>query len=177
MWNTTLKLFGQRSESVFDQAGRRAWHVVVSYTKVTLTSACVDATVIGAASAIVGLPVAVSLGVIVFLFAFIPTVGAILSGTIVVLVGLVVKGPAVALALAIVVLVVQQLDANLMYPMLTSRYLSLHPLTSLLLVGAGAVVGGIVGALFAVPVAAVCIAIVGTVNEARTQQPAIQEVA
>jgi predicted PurR-regulated permease PerM len=126
--------------------------------KVTLTSAVVDSTVIGLACIIAGLPVAFALGALVFLFAFIPTVGAVFSGGVVVLVALVSEGTTTALILAAVVLVVQQLDANVMYPMLASRHLSLHPLASLLLVAAGGVVGGLFGAFIAVPAAAVLLA-------------------
>lgn len=89
---------------------------------------------------------------------FIPTVGAVFSGGVVVLVALVSEGTTTALILAAVVLVVQQLDANVMYPMLASRHLSLHPLASLLLVAAGGVVGGLFGAFIAVPAAAVLLA-------------------
>ena len=46
------------------------------------------------------------------------------------------------------------LDANVLYPYLTSRNLSIHPLLSLLLVSAGGVAGGLFGAFVAVPTAA-----------------------
>ena len=110
-------------------------------------------------SAIAGLPVAFALAVVVFLFAFIPTVGAIFSGLLVVLVALVSQGPTTALVMALVVLVVQQLDANVMYPILASRHLALHPLASLLLVAAGGVLAGLFGAFIAVPLAAVALAV------------------
>lgn len=158
MWRWFVGLFPKASRSVADAAGHAAWEVLINYTKVTLTSAVVDSTVIGLACVIAGLPVAFALSVVVFMFAFIPTVGAILSGSLVVLVGLVAKGPTVALVLAIVVLVVQQLDANVMYPMLASRHLSLHPLASLLLVAAGGVLAGLFGAFVAVPLCAMLIA-------------------
>lgn len=158
MWRWFVSLFPARVQPVTNSAGHAAWEVLINYTKVTLTSAVVDSTVIGLAAVIAGLPVAFALSVVVFLFAFIPTVGAILSGSLVVLVGLVAKGPTVALVLAIVVLVVQQLDANVMYPMLASRHLSLHPLASLLLVAAGGVLAGLFGAFVAVPLCAMLIA-------------------
>lgn len=133
---------------------RAAWNVLVSYVQVTLTSAVVDSVLIGGAAAIAGLPITFALAATVFLMAFIPTVGAIFSGAVVVLVALVTHGPTTAIVLAIVVLVVQQFDANIMYPALTSRHLSMHPLLSLLLVAAGGVIGGLFGAFIAVPMAA-----------------------
>ena len=137
-----------------ERSARAAWAVLVAYVQVPLTSAVVDSVAIGGAAAIAGLPIAVALGAIVFLMAFIPTIGAILSGALVVLVALVTKGTTTAVVLAIVVLAVQQLDANVMYPMLTRRRLQMHPLLSLLLVAGGGVVGGIFGAFIAVPLAA-----------------------
>jgi len=158
MWLWFTRLFPERSRSRVDHAGRAGWEVLISYTRVTLTSAVVDSTVIGVASAIAGLPVAFALAVVVFLFAFIPTVGAIFSGLLVVLVALVAQGPTTALVMAIIVLVVQQLDANVMYPILASRHLALHPLASLLLVSGGGVLAGLFGAFIAVPLAAVLMA-------------------
>lgn len=137
-----------------ERAARAGWEVLVAYVRVTLTSAVVDSALIGGAAAIAGLPITFALAATVFLMAFIPTVGAIFSGALVVLVALVTQGTTTAIALAVVVLVVQQLDANVMYPLLTSRRLSLHPLLSLLLVAAGGVIGGLFGAFIAVPLAA-----------------------
>ncbi len=135
-----------------------AWNVLLSYVKVTLTEAVVTATVIGTSTAIVGIPISFTLGAVVFLLGFIPTIGAIVSGLLVVAAALVTKGVTQAIVMAIVVVVVQQLDANVLYPLLTSRRLSLHPLASLLLVTSGGVVGGLFGAFLAVPIAAMLMA-------------------
>ena len=167
MWLWFTKLFPSGAQPRVDAAGRAGWEVLISYTRVTLTSAVVDSTVIGIASWIAGLPVAFALAVVVFLFAFIPTVGAIFSGLLVVAVALVSQGPTTALVMAIVVLVVQQLDANVMYPMLANRHLALHPLASLLLVAAGGVVAGLFGAFVAVPLAAVLIAVGGELRRSQ----------
>ncbi|MFN8051742.1 MAG: AI-2E family transporter [Acidimicrobiales bacterium] len=168
MWAWFTRMFPASVRPRVDSAGHAAWEVLISYTKVTLTSAVVDSTVIGIASAIAGLPVAFALAVVVFLFAFIPTVGAIFSGLVVVLVALVSQGPTTALVLAGIVLVVQQLDANVMYPILANRRLSLHPLASLLLVAGGGVLAGLFGAFVAVPLAAVVLAVIGDVRRTAT---------
>lgn len=136
------------------EALRVSWEVLVAYVRVTLTEAVITSAIIGTAAWIAGLPIAFALGGVVFLFAFIPIIGAIASGVIVVLITLVTQGTTTALVLGGVILVVQQLDANVLYPFLTSRRLSIHPLLSLLLVAAGGVAGGIFGAFIAVPVAA-----------------------
>jgi len=164
MWSAFLSITPVVARGQVDRSGRAAWNVLVGYVQVTLTSAVVDSIIIGVAAGIVGVPVAFALGVLVFLFAFIPTIGAILSGGVVVLVTLVTQGVTQAIIMALIVLAVQQLDANVMYPLLTSRRLSIHPLASLLLVAAGAVVGGLFGAFIAVPVAAMLIAVINVVR-------------
>lgn len=168
MWRWFTRMFPDAVQPRVDSAGRAAWEVLISYTKVTLTSAVVDSVVIGIIAAVAGLPVSFALAVVVFLFAFIPTVGAIFSGLVVVLVALVSQGPTVALVLAIAVLVVQQLDANVMYPILANRHLAMHPLAALLLVAAGGIVGGFFGAFIAVPLAAVAIAVVSDFRRTAT---------
>jgi predicted PurR-regulated permease PerM len=100
-------------------------------------------------------PLALPLGVIVFLGAFVPVVGAVLTGLLAVLVALVANGPFIALAVLGVVIAVNQLEAHVMQPFLLGRAVSVHPLAVILAIAAGASLAGIVGALFAVPVAAV----------------------
>lgn len=149
-----LSLVPSPSRAHAARAADAAWEVLVSYVRVTLTEAVATSAVIGTAAAIAGLPIAFALGGLVFLLGFIPIVGAILSGLVVVLITLVTQGATTAIVLAVVILVVQQLDANVLYPYLTSRNLSIHPLLSLLLVSAGGVAGGLFGAFVAVPTAA-----------------------
>jgi predicted PurR-regulated permease PerM len=150
----TLGLVPAGSRQRALDATTAAWEVLVSYVRVTVTEAVVTSVVIGTAAAIAGLPVAFALGAVVFLLGFIPIVGAIFSGVVVVLVALVTHGMTHAIVMAVVVLVVQQLDANVLYPFLTSRRISMHPLLSLLLVALGGTIGGLFGAFIAVPLAA-----------------------
>jgi len=147
--------------SVRDQArsaGSSAWGVLCSYVQVTLIEATLVALVIGTTAALIRIPIAFSLAVIVFILGFIPTVGAILSGLIVTMAAYVTMGTSQAIIIAIVALVVQQLDANVLYPVLTSRRLAIHPLASLLLVTTGGIIGGLFGAFVAVPLTAMLLA-------------------
>jgi predicted PurR-regulated permease PerM len=91
----------------------------------------------------------------VFLGAFIPIVGALLSGIVAVLVALVAQGPVVALIMLGVIILVQQVESHLLQPFLMGRAVAVHPLAVILAVAGGATVFGIVGALFAVPLVAV----------------------
>ncbi len=158
IWTGICAVSPIRQRQRVDRAGRSAWAILVGYVRVTLLEAVFDSVVIGTAVAIAGVPVAFALGALVFISVFIPIIGAIFSGLLVVLVALVTKGFTTALILAIVVLVVQQFDANVLYPVLTSRKLSMHPLMSLLLVTSGGLVGGLFGAFIAVPFAGMALA-------------------
>ena len=137
------------------QAGRRGIVTLSGYTRTQILVAFVDATGIGLGAAILGVPLAVPLATLVFVGSFIPIVGAIATGAVAVLVALVAKGWVVALIMLGVVLLVQQVEGHVLQPFLMGHAVSLHPVAVLLVVAAGSMAAGIVGALFAVPIAAV----------------------
>lgn len=155
IWGWTVRLFPLVARSRVNAAGHRAWDVLVAYVRVTLVIAVLCGVLIGGAAAIAGVPLALSIGLVVFLFAFIPTLGALISTIIVILLALVTNGITAAIVLGIVSIVVQTVQGNVLYPMLMNRQLKVHPIASLALVSVGAVLGGIFGALIAVPLAAV----------------------
>jgi putative heme transporter len=99
-------------------------------------------------------PLALPLAVLVFLLAFIPLVGATLAGTLAALVALVALGPVQALVVVAIVVAVNQLEGNLLQPVVMARVLSLHPLVILIALTAGTVLAGLTGAVLAVPIAA-----------------------
>jgi len=95
-----------------------------------------------------------AIGVLVFLGAFIPIVGAFVAGTVAVLVALVDHGPVVALIMLGAVVLVQQIESHVLQPFLMGRFVSVHPLGVIVAIAAGILVAGIPGALVAVPLAA-----------------------
>nr|WP_242433014.1 AI-2E family transporter [Streptomyces sp. Root264] len=103
---------------------------------------------------ILGVPEAAGLGALVFMGAYIPFVGAFLSGLVAVLVALAQGGTSTALWALLVVLAVQAVEGNLLQPAVQSRTVSLHPATVMLSVAAGAGIAGVLGALLAVPLSA-----------------------
>jgi predicted PurR-regulated permease PerM len=117
--------------------------------------AAVDAIGIGLGAAFIGVPLAVPIGVLVFLGAFVPIVGALVTGIVAVLVALVSKGFLSAVIMLAVVIGVQQVEAHVLQPFLLGRAVEVHPLGVILGIGAGVLIAGIVGALFAVPLVAV----------------------
>lgn len=155
IWAWVVGLFPRTARTRVDGAGLRAWATLTAYVRATLIVAVVDGAGVGIAAAVLGVPLALPLGVLVFLGAFIPIVGALVTGVVAVLVALVAKGPVVALLMLLAVLAVQQLESHVLQPFLMGRAVSVHPLAVILVIGAGVLLAGIVGALFAVPVAAV----------------------
>ncbi|MCT1366472.1 AI-2E family transporter [uncultured Kocuria sp.] len=155
IWLFLVKLIPRKAQKAVNGAGRRGWHSLVSYTRVQVLVAFVDALGIGIAALILGVPLAFPLGVLVFLSSFIPVIGALFSGVIAVLLALVANGPINALIMLIAVLLVQQIESHILQPLVMGRAVSLHPLAVVLAVALGSTVLGILGALFAVPVLAV----------------------
>lgn len=155
IWGWLLKVLPDGAHDPLDLAGRRGWVTLTSYIRATVIVAATDALGIGIGATVLRVPLAVPLAVLVFLGAFIPVVGALVSGIVAVLVALVSHGPVTALIMLGVVIGVQQLEAHVLQPFLMGRAVRVHPLAVILGIAAGALLAGIVGALFAVPVIAV----------------------
>ena len=136
------------------KAGSRIIEVLGSYVRGTAIVAAVDAVVIGLALVIMQVPLALPLAVLVFLGAFIPIVGATVAGILAALVALVANGPVVALIVIVVVIAVNQLEGDLLQPIVMGKSLRLHALVILLALTIGTILGGIIGAVIAVPIAA-----------------------
>src|SRR4029079_3206980 len=136
------------------RAGHYSWHTLVSYVHATVLVALVDARGIGIGRVVLRVPLALPLAALVFLGAFIPVVGATLTGAVAVLVALVADGPVTALIVLGVVIAVQQLEGHVLQPLIMGRAVALHPLAVILAIATGVVTAGIVGGLVAVPLLA-----------------------
>ncbi|MEA2317204.1 MAG: hypothetical protein QOD44_1393 [Solirubrobacteraceae bacterium] len=155
LWAWVVRLFPADVRARVDEAGAMSWSVLGAYVRGQALVATVDAVFIGIGLAIVGLPLVLPLAVLIFVAAFVPIVGAFTAGAAAVLIALVSKGAAAALIVLGINLVVQQLEGNVLYPVIMGRTIELHPVATLLAVGAGGVLAGIIGALVAVPLTAV----------------------
>ena len=155
IWAWVVRLFPRTARSRVNGAGVRAWATLTAYVRATVIVAITDGAGVGIAAAVLGVPLALPLGVLVFLGAFVPIVGALVTGIVAVLVALVAKGPVVALVMLGAVIAVQQLESHVLQPFLMGRAVAVHPLAVILSIAAGVLLAGIVGGLFAVPIAAV----------------------
>lgn len=135
-------------------AGRAGFHSLIGYVRATFVVALVDALGIGTGLAIMGVPLALPLASLVFLGAFVPLVGAVVTGFLAVIVALLTKGLVYALITLGLILAVQQLEGHVLQPLVMGRAVSIHPLGVVLAIAGGGVLAGIVGALLAVPAVA-----------------------
>jgi predicted PurR-regulated permease PerM len=170
IWLWVVGLFPRDSRAYMDEAARRAWRTLISYVRATVIVALVDAIGIGIGLAILRVPLVIPLAALVFLGAFIPIIGSFLAGSVAVLVALVSRGPIIALIALAVVLLVMQLEGHVMQPLLLGRAVRVHPLAVVLSIAAGLLIGGIFGALIAVPTVA-CVNVAGTYLSRRTEGP------
>lgn len=154
MWIWFVRMFPRSWRNPVNEAGIRGWVTLGWYIRTQLKVAAIDALGIGIGALALGVPAAIPIMVLVFFFAFIPIVGAFVSGAVAVLLALVNNGVTSAIIMLVVVLVVQQLEGNVLHPWLMSSAVSLHPVAVVLAVTAGGGVAGIAGAIFAVPLLA-----------------------
>ncbi len=155
IWNFVVMLLPGAVREPVAGAGAASWPTLTSYVRTTVLVAFIDAVGIGLGILLLGVPLALPLAALVFLAAFVPIVGATASGAVAVLVALVAKGPVSALLVLAVVIAVQQLEGHVLQPLLMGRAVAIHPLAVIVSIGIGLVVAGIIGALVAVPCAAV----------------------
>jgi predicted PurR-regulated permease PerM len=155
IWAFLIRLLPRRARPATFGAGRKGWASMVSYARIQMFVAFVDAVGIGVGAAIIGVPLALPLGVLVFLGSFIPIVGALVTGAVAVLLALVANGAVNALIMLGIVLLVQQLESHILQPLVMGKAVALHPVAVILSVAAGSYLAGIPGALFSVPILAV----------------------
>jgi len=143
----------------------RIWVTLGSFVRAQAIVSLVDAVLIGGGLLIVGVPLALPLAVLTFLGGFIPIVGAFVAGALAVLVALVSNGFTAAVIILVVVLAVQQIEGNVLQPILQARSLGLHSAVVLLAVTAGSTLYGIAGAFLSVPAAAAAAVVVRYLGE------------
>lgn len=190
IWEFLLRPFHGAGYERGWRAGRQATATFGHYVRGTTIVAAADAVGIGAGLFILQIPLALPLAVIVFVTAYIPIVGATLAGIVAALVALVANGPLAAVIVVGIVVLVNQIEGNLLQPLVMGRALKLHPLVVLIALTVGATLGGILGAIVAVPLTAAAWAVLqvwdgpdtpaGTVRpkapeEAQRREPGVQD--
>jgi predicted PurR-regulated permease PerM len=160
IWAWVVRLAPRAARSRVDSSGRVAWISLTQFVRATVIVAITDAAGVMIAASILRVQFVFAIGVLVFLGAFIPIVGAFVAGTVAVLVAFVDHGIVIALIMLACVVAVQQLESHVLQPFLMGRFVSIHPLGIIIAIAAGILVAGIAGALVAVPFAAAANAVV-----------------
>jgi len=149
----------------FEEVLNRVWATLGGFIRTQALVSLIDAVLIGIGLVVLGVPLALVLAVLTFFGGFIPIVGAFVAGALAVLVALVANGVTTALIVLGIIIAVQQIEGNILQPVLQSRSMQLHAVVVLLAVTAGGSIYGIVGAFLAVPVAAVVAVVVRYIGE------------
>jgi predicted PurR-regulated permease PerM len=155
MWAWVLRLVRKGSRDHADEVGKRVYTALAGYVRGIAMVGFVDAVLIAIALVIIGVPLVVPLAVITFFAAFVPLIGAFVAGLLAVLVALVSGGAVDALLVLGAIILVQQVEGHLLYPLLMSRAVHLHPAVIVVALAAGGILAGIIGVFLAVPVAGV----------------------
>ena len=164
LWSWVLRLFPTTRRRVVAEIGEAGWRVMTGYVRGVSLVATFDAVFIGLALFIIGVPLVLPLAVLTFFAAFVPLVGAFVAGGAAILVALVAEGTGAALLVFAAVLIVQQLEGNVIYPVVVAHSVELHAVAILLAVTIGGLTAGILGAALGAPVAAVIAAAAGVVR-------------
>lgn len=154
IWRWVLGLLPTSSRRRIDQVGRVGWHTLGGYMRGVTIIATLHATTIYVVLHVLEVPLALALSVLIFVGSFIPLIGMTVTGIFCIIVSLIEHGPAAATVVAITIVVLVQLEAHLLQPLIMSRNVEVHPLGVALAVLAGTSVAGVAGALFAVPIVA-----------------------
>lgn len=155
VWRFVLKAVPRPARDRADIAGRRAFASLVGYTRATILVAAADAITAGVGLWLIGVPLPVPLAALIFFGAFVPTLGAVVSGVVAVLIALVSGGITDALLVVLLLVLVQNLEGYVLQPLLLGRSIKLHPLAVVLPIACGLLLAGIAGALLAVPLVTV----------------------
>ena len=159
MWTWFLNQIPARARAGWHDAAGAGWYTFAGYARGTVIIALVDAALAGLALALLGVPLAAPLAVLVFIGAFIPLIGAPLAMIVAMVVALAANGLLNAVFVGLAIAAVGQFEGHVLQPLVMGRQVSLHPVVVALSVTAGTLLAGIIGAIVAVPIVAVAWAI------------------
>lgn len=171
LWAQFVGALDQRHRAASDASFRAAMKTAGNWFYASTITGLVDGALIGIGLLILDVPLAIPIGALTFLMAYVPLVGATLAGAVAVLVALFSGGFGTAVWALVIVVLVQQIEGNVLAPLLMSRALNFHPLIVLVLTTGAAAAFGLVGLFLAVPVTGVIVsAVLAWKRSTRSQQ-------
>lgn len=171
MWDWAVKRVAVERRTRVDDAGRAASVTMAAYARSVVLTGLADASLIGIGLLVLGVPLILPLMVVTFLSAMLPIVGAVVAGLAATAVALITVGPTTALWVIGLTLVVQQVEGNIVMPMLIGRRVAIHPAVVLMALSAGGAIAGLAGAFLAVPIVAGLTSGVAAFGSVDTPQP------
>ncbi|MGH1504105.1 MAG: AI-2E family transporter [Acidimicrobiales bacterium] len=171
LWHGVVRAARPERQPVIHRAGGAAFSALSGYARGVAIAGVMDGIGIGLALWLLGVPLALPLAILTFFASFVPIVGATSIGLLSVVVAMVTVGPEAAILTGVATLAIQQLEGNLILPAVVGPQVGLHPAVILVVLAAGGVVAGLVGALVAVPLAAMITAAVGELRAATRNVP------
>ena len=165
LWRWVADTFGGRSRGRLDDIACRSYSALAGYVRGLAIVGAADATMIGLGLAILGVPLIAPLMLLTFLGAFVPLIGAFTAGLAAVLIALVSGGAVKALIVLALVVVVQQVEGHLLYPLIMGRTVNVHPIAVILALAAGGILAGIIGVFIAVPILTVAATVLSYARE------------
>lgn len=158
VWTWLTRLLPRTAQPVVHEAGVRGWRTLSHYLVGTVVIATFHSVVVAVSLAILGVPLVAPLTVLVFLGSFVPIVGATFFGGLALLITFVSAGPVAAVVLFVVLIVDNQVESHVLQPLVVGRYVRLHPVAVAVVLTAGALLAGLAGAVFAVPIISMIVA-------------------
>lgn len=162
LWDRAVSNINPARRRAVREAGRAAARTMATYVRSVALTGLFDALLIGLGLALLGVPLVIPLMYVTFLAAFLPVVGAFGAGLTAAVVALITVGPLTAVYVVVLTLAVQQLEGNVIMPMIAGRNLNVHPAVILIALAAGGALAGLVGALLAVPSLVACLTAIST---------------
>ncbi|MDR2347968.1 MAG: AI-2E family transporter [Bifidobacteriaceae bacterium] len=164
MWGWVLAQVRTGAARSLDAAGRAAWSTFAGYTRGIVIVGSTNGLLAGIGLAIIGIPLATPIGVLVAMGTFIPYVGSAIAMSVAIVVALAAKGPWWALIVVAMIALIGQIEGHLLHPLIMAKQVSLHPVVVAVTVVSGMLVGGVVGAIVAVPIVAVVWSVFSTLR-------------
>ncbi|WP_371477331.1 AI-2E family transporter [Kitasatospora sp. NBC_00315] len=171
MWRWAEELLPRGGRASWDAAGRAAWRTFAGYTRGIMIVAATNATLVGIALAVLGVPLALPLTVLEFFATLVPLIGSPVAMAIAAVVALAAKGPVTALVVLALIVVIGQIEGHLLHPLVMSWAVRLHPVVVALSVTAGGILAGVIGAVVSVPTVSVIWAVVSELRRRHAGTP------
>lgn len=159
MWTWFLDQVPFTVRGELDRAGRAGWGTFAGYTRGIVIVAASNASLVCVALLVLRVPLAFPLALLVFFATFVPIIGAPLALAVATVVALAGRGPLVALAVLILIVVIGQFEGHVLQPLVMSRAVAIHPVVVVISVASGTVLAGIIGAIVSVPLVSVAWAV------------------